>query len=60
LWPFPSAVSLSGFGGDLSREIERAPEKNDNEKSKQLKFFARPPRSARSMSDDHLVPCDDY
>jgi hypothetical protein len=40
--------------------IKRAPEKNDNEKSRQLKIFARPPRSARSMSDDHLVPCDDY
>jgi uncharacterized protein YlxW (UPF0749 family) len=44
----------------LWREIERAQEKNDDEKRGQLKFFARPPRSKRSISDKQLVPCDDY
>ena len=34
--------------------------KNYDEKRGQLKFFARPPRSKRSISDKQLVPCDDY
>ena len=34
--------------------------KNDDKKRGQLKFFARPPRSKRSISDKQLVPCDDY
>ena len=34
--------------------------KNYDKKRGQLKFFARPPRSKRSISDKQLVPCDDY
>jgi hypothetical protein len=44
----------------IYRGNRRRSRKNNDEKRVQLKFFARPPRSKRSISDKQLVPCDDY